>query len=236
MASPLRLEDLRLLAADRADMLKYTLGVADLSDFLNEAMFTYAVNHELAALWDHLVTSYEDYAIKKDFVDLKANQEEYNLPADFYKIRKVFPVLSNGRSWALKRFDMEEIGSETSAILIIGTEVRQLRYRVMGNRLYFHPEPSGPATVEVWYVPQYQPIENDEDLIDFRFPNGWEDFVVEGVAARALEKEESESSHCRSRQREILQRILASVQDRDVGEPSGMIDTEGYDWRQGYRD
>jgi hypothetical protein len=230
MASPLTLDILRLLSADRADMLKYTAGVPDLSDFLEPGMFTYAVNHELAALWDYLVNSYEDYAIKKQFIILQANQEEYNLPADFYKIRKVYPVLPNGRSWALRRFNMEDIGAETSAALIIGTEVRQLRYRVMGNRIYFWPEPSAEATVEVWYIPQYQPIENDDDLIDFRFPNGWEDYVIEGVAARALEKEESDSSHCRNRQQEILRRILLTVQDRDVGEPAGMIDAEGYDW------
>jgi hypothetical protein len=235
MASPLTLDVLRLLAADRADMLKYTAGVPDLSDFLEEGMFTYAVNHELAALWDHLVTSYEDYAIKKYELPLLANQEEYNLPADFYKIRKVYPLIPNGRSWPMRRFNMEELGSETSATLIIGTEVRQLRYRVMGNRIYFWPTPTTHASAEVWYIPQYQPIENDNDLIDFRYPNGWEDYVVEGVAARALEKEESDSTHCRQRQREILQRILQSVQDRDVGEPAEMIDSEGYDWMRDWR-
>ena len=232
MASPLTLEMLRLLAADRADMLKYTAGVADLSDFLNEGSFTYAVNAELAALWDHLITSYEDYAIKRLPMTLNATQEQYNLPADFYKLRKVFPVLSNGRGAPLRKFDLEEMGAETSSVLIVGTEVRQLRYRVMGNRLFFFPVPSNAADIELWYVPQYQPIANDKDLIDFRFPTGWEDYVVEGVAARALEKEESDSTHCRMAQQQILQRILASVQDRDVGEPAGMIDVEGYDWRQ----
>ena len=230
MASPVTLDNLRELAADRADMLKYDVaGVADLSDFLNESACTYAVNSELAALWDHLVTSYEDYAIKTYSQPLHAEQEEYNLPADFYKIRAVFPILSNGRSSALRRFDLKQIGAETSAAYITGTEVRQLRYNVMGNRLRLWPAPSSSATLEVWYIPQYKPIYNDQDLIDFRFPNGWEDYVVEGVAARALEKEESDSTHCRQRQAEILQRILTTMKDRDVGEPAGMIDTEGYD-------
>lgn len=236
MASPITLNLLRLLAADRADQLQYdATGTADLSAFINEGMFTYAVNHELAALWDHLITSYEDYAIKKQFIDIVATQEEYNLPADFYKIRKVYPILTNGRSYPLRRFNMDQLGAETSATLILGTELRQLRYRVMGNRIYFWPEPTTAGTVEVWYVPQYTPIENDQDLIDFRFPNGWEDYVVEGVAARALEKEESDSTHCRQRQAEILRRILQSVQDRDIGEPAEMIDAEGYDWLHDWR-
>jgi len=232
MASPLTLDALRLLAAERADMLKYVGAVADLSDFLNEGAFTYAVNAELAALWDYLITSYEDYAVKRWLFTTSATQDQYNLPADFYKLRKVFPVLPNGRSYPLRKFDLEEMGAETAEVLIVGTESRQLRYRVMGNRLYFWPVPTNAAEMEVWYIPQYQPITNDEDLIDFRYPNGWEDYVVEGVAARALEKEESDSTPYRQRQREVLQRILASVQDRDVGEPAGMIDAEGYDWRQ----
>lgn len=230
MASPLTLDTLRLLAAERADMLKYTLGVADLSDFLNEGAFTYQVNAELAALWDHLITSYEDYAVKRHNIPINANQDQYNLPADFYKLRKVFPILSSGRGTPLRKFDLKDMGEDESEI-VIGTEIRRLRYRVMGNRLYFWPVPTSADTVEIWYIPQYQPIVNDEDLIDFRYPNGWEDYVVEGVAARALEKEESDSTHCRQRQMEVLRRILASVEDRDVGEPHAMIDAEGYDWR-----
>ena len=96
--------------------------------------------------------------------------------------------------------------------------------------------PSNAGQLELWYVPQFDPLINLDDVIDFRFPFGWEQYVVEGIAARLLEKEESDASAHRARQKEILQRILVMAEDRDVGQPHQMQDTEGYidDW--GYRD
>jgi hypothetical protein len=229
------------LAADRADMLQYdSAGNASLSNFVNPGMFLYSANHELAALWDHLVNAHEDYFTKREYLHIVANQEEYSLPRDFYKSRKVFPILTEGappeRGAALKRFKLADLGTSDVEILIIGTEVRQLRYNIKGNRIWFHPTPTTAADVELWYIPQYDPLENDDDLLHFSFPNGWEDYVVEGVAARALEKEESDSSFCRARQQEILQRILNTVQDRDEGEPFEIIDTQGYeaDWEDAW--
>jgi len=64
---------------------------------------------------------------------------------------------------------------------------------------------------------------NLEDRVDFRFPFGWEDYVIDGMAARFLEKEESDSTPQRRTQAAALQRILAMAEDRDVGEPFQII-------------
>jgi hypothetical protein len=225
-------QELCFIAGDRADMLVDDgTGNLALANFtggaLNVANYIYL---ELAALWDALIASHEDYVVYRRFIDIVAGQEDYPLPEDFYKFRKVFPIVSGKRCRPLRKFNLEKLGDADSLAAIYTSEIEDARYKVIGSRLWIHPVPTNSVTrgLELWYVPQFHGLRNQRDLIPHQFPNGWEDYVTEGAAARLLEKEESDSTPQRTRQREILQRILVMVEDRDVGEPHQMQDTEGF--------
>ena len=223
-------ETIVLMAADRADMVKIdATGNPVVSDFIGIVPAVH-VNYELAALWDALIKTHEDYLVYRRFIDVKANQEDYLLPEDFYKFRKVFPILSGRRGNALKKFDLADLGASDSMAALLTSPIEDTRYAVIGSRLRLHPTPTSDVTkgLELWYVPQFHTLRNLKDLIPNVFPNGWEEYVIEGVAARMLEKEESDASAQRARQKEILQRILVMAEDRDIGEPFKMQDTEGY--------
>lgn len=217
------------IAADRADMLKDDgTGTASLVDFVDAQALTFYINMELAALWDALIASHEDYCIYRRFIDVVADVEDYSLPEDFYKFRKVFPIASGKRCDALKRFDLKDLGAADSLSAILTSPIEETKYKITGNRLWLHPTPTSAARLELWYVPQFKLLENSDDLIPLQFPNGWEEYIIEGVAARMLEKEESDSSPMRRQQEKALQRILVLAEDRDVGEPHQMQDTDGY--------
>lgn len=222
-------DNLLRVAAERADMLVVdpTSGDTLVSDFANPVGLLYFFNYELAAIWDAMIASYEDWCIQHHPVGIVAGIENYSMPTDFYKLRKVFPLISGRRGTALKRFDLQDLGEADSTAALITSPLEDSRYKLTGNRLWIHPMPTAAGTLEAWYVPTFRPVENIKDTIDFRMPFGWEDYVIEGLAARMLEKEESDSSHCRREQQRILQRILTMSEDRDVGEPHKMIDTEG---------
>jgi len=225
MASPLNFEQIMFLAAERADMLTYdAVGDLVLDDFILESSMLYFVNEELAALWDHLIASYEDYHVKRENLKIIANTDNYSLPKDFYKSRKLFPIVNGKREKALKKFNMRDLGYDEAYAYLTTYRVDDLSYRILGNRVWFMPIPSSNGDVELWYVPQYDPIENLQDKIHFSFPTGWEDYVIEGIAARLLEKEESDPSGCLRRQQMVLARILQTMEDRDIGEPHRMID------------
>lgn len=229
MASAYTMRILIHSALYRADLLRLN---ADGDTEEVDSVFLDAVGHEanaeLAALWDVLISASEDYCIKHLTIDVVAGVENYSLPSDFYKFRKVFSVQNGKRCSRLKRFDLNRLGAADSLAAIATGPIEQAKYRISGNRLWLHPAPTSAAALELWYIPQFDPLLNLDDKIDFRFPVGWEQYVIEGVAARCLEREESDSSAQRSRQKEILQRILILVEDRDVGEPHQMQDVEGY--------
>jgi hypothetical protein len=218
-----------LLAAERADVLVDDgAGGQALSDFISEVYQLYYINLELAALWDALVATHEDYCVYRRTINIEAGKEDYALPEDFYKFRKIFPIVSGERNRPLRKFNLEKLGDADSLAAIYTTEIEDAQYRITGQRLWIHPEPTNAAYLELWYVPQFKGLENLSDLIPVQFPNGWEEYVIEGVAARILEKEESDASAQRLRQQQVLKRIMTLAEDRDVGEPHQMQDSEGY--------
>lgn len=230
-ASRISLQHIKLFAAEKADMLTVVGGQPQVSGFVTDVSMLVWVNAELAALWDELISSYEDYSIHRDMMQIAAGQEDYPLPKGCYKVRKLFPIESGVRGVALRKFDLMDLGQDPAASYITSSEISDLRYRVLGSRLWLHPIPTGPGVIELWYVPTYTPLEYDQEEIHHEYPEGWEDFVCEGVAARMLEKEESDPSVCLRRQQDVLARIKRMVEDRDVGEPHRVIDAEGYmDW------
>lgn len=230
MANLYTVEYLYMAALERADLVTRDAVTGDLAavdGVIPEIALLY-VNAELAAMWDVLINTYEDYCIRRKKIPVVADTEEYSLPSDFYKFRKVFPIINGQRGRPLRKFDLKDLGRSSLSPNILGTQIEGTRYKINGNRLCLDPTPSNVAELELWYVPQFDLLVNMKDRIDFRFPNGWEQYVIEGLAARMLEREESDASAQRGRQKEILQRILIMAEDRDVGEPHQMQDTEGY--------
>jgi hypothetical protein len=217
-------------AGIRADVVRTnpTTGNLEFIDSVSSEEIGYYTHAEIAALWDVLVNSHEDYCIKRYPIHVKADIEDYSLPEDFYKFRKVFPLLSGKRGNALKKFDLNDLGASDSLAALLTSPIEDTRYKINGNRLWLHPVPTSSAELELWYVPQVDPVLNLDDVLPYNFPLGWEDYVVEGTAARIMEKKELDSSPFRARQKEILQRLLIMAEDRDVGEPHQMQDTEGY--------
>lgn len=233
MASPLTLEQLAYLAGERADMLTQGATDIEITEFINESSLVYFVNIELAALWDHLILSNEDWATKRFLITLQNDVEDYSMPSDFYKLRQVFPLDSNGvRGKAMKRFTLRNLGKDDIYSYPVISSAYETQYRLVGHRLFFDPIPTSNMlypSVEVWYYHDYPHIENDDDLVPFYYPKGWEDYVVEGVAARLKEKLDEDSGPYIRRQKEVLMRVLQVIQDRDLGEPHSMIDTSE-DW------
>lgn len=219
------------MAAHRADMLVDDgTGNTTLSDFIDPTAIVVDLNLEVSTLWDALVSAHEDYAIRHKMIDTRADQETYILPEDFYKFRKVFPVVSGNRGYALRKFQLKDLGDADTLTPIRTTRIEDTKYRIIGNRLMLHPVPTSSDALELWYVPQCKQITQAEEKLDFRFPNGWEEYVIEGLAAKMLEKEESDSSAQRAAQGRALGRILSMVEDRDAGEPFQMIDVEEQLW------
>lgn len=205
------LAELKATILDQVDM-------AD-SSFIDSSKLKYWINAELSELHDLLVTTFEDYYITRYDFSLDGS-EKHELPEDFYKAHKVFYLQGTTRH-RLNRFSMNDLAGDSTW----NNSNETLRYRVMGNHIYFDPTPNATGEVQLFYVPQLDPLDADEDRVSIAVPIGWEDFVVCGVAARCLAKEESDPTFFLKKKAEIRARIITDADTRDTGEPHRFTDT-----------
>ena len=215
----LKLSELKAIILDQADMTD--------SGFITDTRLTYWINAELSELHDLLVTSFEDYFLAKEIIPLAGDTENYALPDDFYKAIKVFYVDGLNR-YRLRRFMVEELDQFSndyySAYTHNGLNYVDLFYRIVGNELYVAPLPAGTGAIEFWYVPQFERLVDPNDTVHFQVPIGWEDFVICGVAARCLAKEESDPTFFLGKKMEIKQRIIDAAEARDQGGENRVVD------------
>lgn len=226
------LGQIRLMSQQRADRVN--------SQFVTTQEWNTYITQSLFELYDLLVTTYEDYYLAVPYIfQTTGNQNQYTLPngiltsidtgqvaQPFYKLWGVDLGLSLGsNAWVtLHKFDAIQRNrfvypQLTSTYL----GVWDLRYRLVGNTLYFTPTPSGSQFIRVWYIPRLvQPLQ-DTDLIDGI--SGWTEYVVVDAAIKALQKEESDVSVLAAQKMMLIKRIEESAMNRDVGQPDTISPT-----------
>jgi len=213
----LKLSELKAIILDQADMTD--------SGFITDIRLTYWINAELSELHDLLIDSFEDYFLAKKIITLAGDTENYALPDDFYKAIKVFYMDGTNR-YRLRRFMMEELDQYSNdyySAYVMAPEV-DLCYRVEGNEIYIAPTPSLGGRLELWYIPQLERLVDPNDTVHFQIPIGWEDYVVCGVVARCLAKEESDPTFFLMKKAEIKARIIEMAATRDEGGENRVVD------------
>lgn len=182
-------------------------------------------NAELARLHRYLLKAFEDLLSDKTTINLTTTAQSYTYPEEVLKIRKIFLLNSSGQrirelhKGRLDDLNAGETGTNTAS------SNKSLKWVPMARKLWLHRLPASASDkLELWYVPQFVKITDDNNDIHYMVPVDWEDFLLEGVAARMLEWEESDSKPQRARQLEIKAEILASVEDKVIGEPEVVRD------------
>jgi hypothetical protein len=172
--------------------------------FVSDTELGDLINDELAGLYDILITRYEDQGIRIPAPDIQVRVgiEKYPLPRDFYKLRAIYEH-RGGKRYRLLPFEFTELANSES--------------------------PRTDATLEIFYVPQYEPIADDETLLQwfdhFILPFGWERYIIGGAAAALLIKEESDPSGALMLKQETLNRIMEASVERDTSEPCQIRNT-----------
>tara|TARA_R100001530_G_scaffold7148_3_gene7983 strand:+ start:1823 stop:2521 length:699 start_codon:yes stop_codon:yes gene_type:complete len=196
MPSTATLATLRARALDYADMTDSNFPNADrVDDYINSAA---------SEMYDILVNAYEDYFLTTNTITLVSGTEDYALPSDFYKAKRVYYV-SGGRRFAIDRFNLDDLSGAKTGPLSTGS-------------------------AELWYVPEmtFMDTAGPTDTVGEIIPpmvNGWADFLAISAAIKLLIREESDPSAL-MREKEVLkQRMISMAEPRDAGLPDTIQDT-----------
>ena len=193
MANQATLRSLKDRALDYADMAG--------SAFPDENRLRDYVNSGLSELYDIVINAFEDYVRSKTIITLAFGVEEYTLPDDFYKSKKLY-WLSGGSRFNIDRYNLREISGYITS-----------------------PIQSG--TVEMWYTPHFVPLNSDDETVPIWIAPGWEDFVALNAAVRLAIREESDSAMLLQEREIQRQRIIDSAEPRDEGESGSVEDYYG---------
>lgn len=210
--------ELKTRARERADMVN--------SQFISTAELERLINESITELYDLLVTSYdEDYYLTDSTIALIDGQEEYDLPADFYKLRGVDLENDPNSAVSLKQFNFQERNRYKNALIFDYSRdgITGSRYRLYGNKIKFTPIPDLGKTIRLWYTPVAEKLVDDGDTFDGI--NGYEELVVIKCAIKMLGKEESDTKQLERRFAEMWQRVVQNAPNRDAANPDTVQDT-----------
>ncbi len=228
------LAQLRAKARERADMTG-SLFVTDTADSLDSW-----INEGSQKLHDLYVQAYgEDYLEKSAALTTVANQTDYTLPGDFYKLLGVeLPIAGKQRS--LKLYNR----AERNALESQGAVNSLPRYKLSAGVIRLLPAPVSVLVGKFWYSPLLQVTKADTSVINLlvdaadsvNFPNGAERYVIMYAARLAMIKQESDTSRI---DRDIMKEesdLAALIEERNAAEPKSAVDVEATDldpWEQG---
>lgn len=236
---------IRYLSQLRADKLN--------SEFLTTDEWNSNINQSIYELYDILVTKYGDdyFMVPQPYIFSTSGQAVYALPdgsqafkfqdntvcPGIYKLLGVDVGAALGfDAWkTLKRYnwiDRNKFFYPQLQANALG--VYNLGYRVMGNNLYFIPNPSAGQFIRVWYVPIMTQLLQDTDMLSFSI-SGWSELIITDAAIKALLKEESfeQASALQIIKQNIMKRIEETAASRDIGQANTVSDTRsntGNDW------
>lgn len=232
LTGEMTLGQLRLQSQQRADRVN--------SNFVTLPEWNTYINQSRFELYDLLVTTYEDYFVAPAYTLITSGtQTQYPLPDGltvidavthqvvpaFYKLMGVDLGLdANSNAWVtLKKF---EFISRNRAVFPQVTSnylgVFNLRYRLVGNNLYFVPTPSGSQYIRVWYIPRLSQLLKDTDIADG--VSGWTEYIIVDAAIKALQKEESDVTVLAMQKMALIKRIEETAMNRDAGQPDSISD------------
>lgn len=204
-----KLSDLQTAARQRADMVN--------NNFVTDAELVTYINSSMQAFYDMLIDSIEDYNISQ-YAFTVASGNTQALPTDFYKMRGLDDTTDPNNLKTVRKFNWNERNEfSLRQIALVYDTHSDVTYRINGSNLMFEPPANAQKPYNLWYYPLPALLVNPTDTFDSI--NGWHEYVVLDVAAKCLDKEESDSSAVKAERNMHTQRIQNMKQSRDEGLP-----------------
>tara|TARA_R110000751_G_scaffold27794_2_gene73155 strand:- start:3210 stop:3845 length:636 start_codon:yes stop_codon:yes gene_type:complete len=176
------------------------------SNFPVEARVDDYINSAASEMYDILVNAYEDYFLATQSITLVPGTEDYALPSDFYKAKRVY-YTTGSRRFSIHPFNLEEVDGARNSALSAGT-------------------------AELWYVPEMSLMTAGSDTISSIIPpmiKGWPDYIALSAAIRLLIREESDPSALMAEKQIMQNRLISLAEPRDAGIPDSVQDV-GHRW------
>ena len=204
------------------------------ADFWTDAQLLVWVNQRYHHLVEAVDRVFENYFITVTTTDSVDSQQEYSLPTDFKRMRRVeinFNV-DDDNSVYQRAFPIEldhvrlRLGNESLGVTIQRNPI----YYLQGDNIGFIPIPDedGTAAIKLWYVAEQDDLEDDDDVP--AIPTGYHYLIVIGACADALQKGKRDldgASMYEAMYQSGRDKMQEELEDRIIDESKMVADTSG---------
>jgi len=108
---------------------------------------------------------------------------------------------------------------------------RNVKYRLSGDRIYWHPRPQSAEMVRMYYIPLPGTLSALTDSID-TWCEPWveypELYVARAIAAK--EQDDAAVASFNAQMAQVERRIMETAPPRDAGQPQSIVDVRGNDY------
>lgn len=195
------------------------------------------INQRYHRVYAAVTTVYEDYHITTAFTNMVADQQEYTLPSDIYKIRRVeinYDVNNSNSQFqrAAPVGTVDAIRTRLSETQIGSNILRNPVYYNLGTTVGFLPIPtlSGTNAIKLWYVPTATELSSDSSTIDIPYPERYWHLIAEGATAdadRFGEQNSTEADKFDGKFDRGIQLMQEELEDRVADDSKFIIDVSG---------
>lgn len=196
------------------------------------------INVAYMKVYTAVVGVFEDYYSTKATASTVADQQEYSLPTDFYKARRVEINYTTSIADSVARraipvsLDavLRDLGDSSSGVTVLRTPC----YYIRGSLIGFLPVPTetGSAAITLWYVKQISELSSASDTIDIPFPDRYYDAIALQAAATLLRKgqqEEVVAARYLQEAKDLRDQMMAELEDRTADHTKQVEDLIGDD-------
>lgn len=180
-------------------------------------------NDLIAQVWREILVVDPDRLVTMTTLSTTAGTFAYTLPSDFMSIRRLDWVDGTQRRTIepapMLELDMSSAGNGNQGDVV---------YRLIGGgqsgtteRIHLRPDP-GTTTYELWYAIAPPVLSTDGATLDCRF--GEHAYVIAGLAAFCMERQQDDSSPFRREQGAALEHVRTMARRRDVGRAKKITD------------
>ena len=184
------------------------------SALASKAAVTSEINAALGELHNILVNANQDYMTEYMTFDIAADDDKYLLPEDFYKLRSLVAQVSTN-----ERRPLEEWQILDQSRYRVNEAWDYPDYRIMGRYIRWLPIPRIARTIEMYYVRQWLPLENESDELPPEIARGWEDFLVGHAAMWLLKTLSLDWTKAREMKEESREMIKDAAEKRNSYQP-----------------
>ena len=211
------------------------LDEASPADWTNAELNTY-INQRYHRVYTAAITVFEEYNITTATADTVADQQEYGLPSDFYKMRRVeinYDVdSSNSRPTRAFPKNIDIVRRDLSDTNLGPTISSGAFYYITGDEIGFLPIPdkAGTNAIRIWYVKQITDLSDDTDTIEIPYSERYWNLIAEGAASDALRQGQQDLRAAQDFDAKFVAGILLmqeELEDRVAEETKSIIDTSG---------